>query len=233
MPKDEAEAVKWYRAAAEQGQAEAQFNLAGCYRNGWGVPKDEAEAVKWYRAVAEQGDVEAQSILGLGYLLNTWGEGVDLAEAEKWLRLAAEQGDEPSQKALKQAEDFRVLLKKAQQGDAESQYRVSFQYELDAYTGGWSIKKGGRPEEDACYWLKEAAKRGHEAARREVSAAGYKSCLKEAREGKPMSMFSVAMRYEYGMGTKKNMEKARYWYKKAAEKWHYRSKQKLQEMEWE
>ena len=46
-------------------------------------------------------------------------------------------------------------------------------------------------------------------------------------------MFRVAMRYEYGMGTKKNMEKARYWYKKAAEEGHYRSKQKMQEMGWE
>ena len=58
--------------------------------------------------------------------------------------------------------------------------------------------------------------------------------LKAAREvGDRVSYFQVAYRYEYGMGTKKNMEKARYWYKKAAEKGHYRSKQKLQEMGWE
>ena len=53
-PKDYAEAVKWYRKAAEQGDAEAQFNLGLMYADGEGVPKDYAEAVKWYRKAAEQ-----------------------------------------------------------------------------------------------------------------------------------------------------------------------------------
>ena len=48
------EAVKWYRKAAEQNDAEAQNDLGACYANGQGVAKDEAEAVKWYRKAAEQ-----------------------------------------------------------------------------------------------------------------------------------------------------------------------------------
>jgi len=35
---DDAEAVKWYRLAAEQGDANAQFNLGGMYEDGEGVP---------------------------------------------------------------------------------------------------------------------------------------------------------------------------------------------------
>ena len=53
--KDEAEGVRWYRMAAEQGLAGAQFNLGVMYDNGRGVLKDEAEAVRWYRMAAEQG----------------------------------------------------------------------------------------------------------------------------------------------------------------------------------
>ena len=48
MAKDEAEAVKWYRKAAEQNYAIAQYNLGICYANGDGVAKDDAEAVSGF-----------------------------------------------------------------------------------------------------------------------------------------------------------------------------------------
>ena len=60
VPQDYTEAVKWYRLAAKQGYASAQFNLGVMYDNGWGVPQDYNEAVKWYRLGAEQGDASAQ-----------------------------------------------------------------------------------------------------------------------------------------------------------------------------
>ena len=41
VPKDYTEAVKWYRKAAEQGNATAQSNLGHRYYNGEGVAKDE------------------------------------------------------------------------------------------------------------------------------------------------------------------------------------------------
>jgi TPR repeat protein len=50
---DNAEALKWYRLAAEQGHANAQYNLGFMYANGKGVLEDFAEALKWYRLSAE------------------------------------------------------------------------------------------------------------------------------------------------------------------------------------
>ncbi|MCL2725942.1 MAG: SEL1-like repeat protein [Polyangiaceae bacterium] len=55
--------MKWWRKAAEQGDAEAQAALGFMYSEGRGVAKDEAEAVKWWRKAAEQGYEEAQSAL--------------------------------------------------------------------------------------------------------------------------------------------------------------------------
>ena len=83
--------MKWYRMAAEQGNAAAQYSLAVMYTSGRGVIEDDAEAVKWYRLAAEQGYAAAQNNLGFMYAN---GEGVpkDDAEAVKWYRLAAEQG---------------------------------------------------------------------------------------------------------------------------------------------
>src|SRR5712691_4348728 len=43
------------RAAAEEGEAKAQFNLGVMYDNGQGVPQDYNEAAKWYTKAAEQG----------------------------------------------------------------------------------------------------------------------------------------------------------------------------------
>jgi TPR repeat protein len=67
--------VKWYRKAADHGNAIAQSNLGLCYYNGNGVTKDYAEAVKWYRKAADQGNVEAQFNLGCLYY---FGHGVQI-----------------------------------------------------------------------------------------------------------------------------------------------------------
>ena len=64
LTKNEADAVKWYREAAEQNLAAAQFRLGVCYEFGQGVAKDEVDAVKWYRKAAEQNHPWAQWTLG-------------------------------------------------------------------------------------------------------------------------------------------------------------------------
>ena len=58
-----AEAVKWFRAGAEQGYVQAQYSLGVCYENGWGVGKDLEQAVKWYSVAAEQGSEAAKEAL--------------------------------------------------------------------------------------------------------------------------------------------------------------------------
>jgi TPR repeat protein len=53
-PQDYTEAVHWYRKAAEQGWADAQFNLGLYCVYGRGVPKNPVVAYKWFRLAAEQ-----------------------------------------------------------------------------------------------------------------------------------------------------------------------------------
>ena len=55
MAKDYSEAVKWWRKAAEQNLAQAQFNLGNSYAMGQGVTKDYVEAYKWVLLAAAQG----------------------------------------------------------------------------------------------------------------------------------------------------------------------------------
>ena len=56
VAQDWAEAVRYYRQAAEQGLADAQFALGGCYEEGEGVAQDWAEALRYYRLAAAQSD---------------------------------------------------------------------------------------------------------------------------------------------------------------------------------
>ena len=55
VPQNDAEAVKWYRYAAEQGHAVAQNNLGALYINGLGGPKDPILGLAWLLLSAEGG----------------------------------------------------------------------------------------------------------------------------------------------------------------------------------
>ena len=90
--KKPAKAVEWWRLAAEQGDPEAQFNLASAYMTGTGIEQDKGRALDWLVKAAEQGVVSAQSKLGL---LFATGEGIarDPIEAHKWFLLAGQAGD--------------------------------------------------------------------------------------------------------------------------------------------
>jgi TPR repeat protein len=48
VPWDYAEAMKWFRLAADQGYAQAQANLGAMCENGQGVPPDYATAYMWF-----------------------------------------------------------------------------------------------------------------------------------------------------------------------------------------
>ena len=103
IEKDEVEAAKWYRKAAEHGSAEGQVKLAYCYWRGNGVDRDETEAARWCRKAAEQGCAEAQCRFG-DCCRDGWGVEKDESEAAKWYRKAAEQGHPDAKKALDELE---------------------------------------------------------------------------------------------------------------------------------
>ena len=60
--KDEAEAVRWFRLAAEQGVASAQFNLGLMYAKGEGVLKDSVLAHMWFNIAGANGYARARKL---------------------------------------------------------------------------------------------------------------------------------------------------------------------------
>ena len=64
LPKDDVQAVYWYRKGADAGNAYGMAQLAVMYEAGrGGLPKDEAQAVAWYRKAAQLGNDFAQKAL--------------------------------------------------------------------------------------------------------------------------------------------------------------------------
>ena len=111
---DYQEAMKWYRKAAEIGDAMAQFMLGAMYDSGQGTPENREEAIKWYRLAARQGVSPAQFNLGVMY---GEGQGVprDYVIAHMWYNLAAAQGNE---NARQNRDAIANLMTPAQLDDA-------------------------------------------------------------------------------------------------------------------
>ena len=181
---DITEAVKWYRIAAENGHAAAQFTLGGCYDDGNGVLQDKPEAAKWYRKAAEQGMPTAQFNLGVFYD-NGWGVAKDNAEAVKWHREAAENGNVKAMYNLAlcydngkgvvqdQTEAVKWYRKAAEQGHVDAQYNLAVSLKI-----GEGI---AQDEAEAAVWFRKAADQGDKAAEEEYTLLTERPSNKKKR----------------------------------------------------
>lgn len=88
VERDVQQAIYWYQLAAEQGLAEAQYNLAHLL-----VDEDisTVAAAEWMQKAAEQGMPDAQYLLGIIYAEGI-GTVMDETKAKLWLQRAIDQG---------------------------------------------------------------------------------------------------------------------------------------------
>ena len=190
VAKDQVEAAKWYRRAAEQDLPEAQHNLGVSYADGQGVAKDEAEAVKWFRKAAEQNLPEAQFNVGIYY---HEGRGVtrDDKEAVKWYRKAAEQNCGPAQYSLglcyakgegvakDDAEAVKWYRKAAEQNFADAQYGLGL-----CYAKGQGVAKD---YVEGYKWMLLAEARGNEEAKTGVTILAGQMSREQTAEGQKLA----------------------------------------------
>jgi uncharacterized protein len=102
VTQDVKEAVIWFRRAADQGDAVAEFLLGNQYASGKGVPQDYSEAMIWFQKAAEQRHPVAMLYLGVMY---AEGRGVPQhnVRAHMWFSLSAAQGEQRAVKTLEMA----------------------------------------------------------------------------------------------------------------------------------
>jgi hypothetical protein len=233
VAKDQVEAAKWFRRAAEQNLPGAQHNLGVSYADGQGVAKDEAMAAKWFRKAAEQNYSDAQYSLGICYE-NGRGVGKDEVEAAKWYRKAAEQHLPEAELNLgncyangqgvtkDEVEALKWYRKAAEQNDAGAQCNLGFCYgngegvakdEVEAVK--WFRKAAGQNNARAQYNLGIACANGKGAARDEVEAGKW--YRKAAEQNLLEAQFRLGFCYAEGQGVAKDEVEAVKWYRKAAE----------------
>ncbi len=86
-----AEALHWYKEAAEGGHPGAWADVGRCYAEGIGTPKDEAYAAECFEKEIPSGNLDGYNRLGKAYLLGL-GVSVDHEKAFQLLNHAYEKG---------------------------------------------------------------------------------------------------------------------------------------------
>lgn len=169
---------------AQQGDVEAQVQLATAYRSGQGVEKDMCLAFEWFKKAAMSGHAHAQYNLAMRYF-NGQGVERDFKHATLWFAKAADQGHVQALYALgfrylngdgvdkNRAVAMEIFEKVAQHGFAYAQYNLGKQhYDFLQY-------------ELAVTWLQKAVLQDY-----------------------PQAMLLLATCYELGRGVSVDKEKA-------------------------
>ncbi len=221
---------------AEQGEAEAQYELGKLYKIGYGVPKDVGAAAMWFQKAAVQGHAAAQFEFGYCYRS---GKGVleDDTAAAAWFLKSAEQGNTEAQSMLGTcylhgtgvpkdlAESAKWFRTAAEQGDTWAQWTIGVCYSTGA----------GVPKDDAeaVKWVRKAADQGVAEAQQGLGGFYYFGLgvpedhtvavtwfRKAAEQNLASAQFALGLCYARGHGVKQDDATAVTWFRKAAEQGH-------------
>lgn len=229
---------------ANDGDAQAQFELALCYANGTDVEKNTELAFDWHKKAAEQGHVNAEFALGLYYLLgkdqmqqtqeivNKWGLGHNPGEnVDPAFELAVIQFF-----AVKVGADddlaFAWLKKAAEQNHAEANYWLGQCYlnsigtaqDYESAFGCFRIAaEQGIAESQyplaCCFFEGKGIEQNDE--------LGLQWCEKAAERGIATAQYRLAQCYFDGDCVEQNNDLALSWLKKSAENHYAKAKSRL------
>ncbi len=214
---DEAEAVHWYRVAAEQGHCEAQYKLGSRYAEGRGVPKDDTEAVYWLSRAAAQDHLYA--IVDLAY---RYDEGIGIpSDHETAVRLCS-RAVEIELPDIEQhgwdPEDHTVIYLAANFGHSGAQNVVGEFFCHDFFDRKTDY-------EEAAKWFRRAAEQGYARAQLNLGILYHdgdgmpqddKEAVRWARlaaeQGFAPAQRILGVVYEYGQGVAQDYVQAHMWY---------------------
>jgi TPR repeat protein len=188
--------VKWYRKAAEQGDASAQHYLGLMYEKGKGIKKSDVYAFQWFNIAASNGDKTAKA-----YRDKTARRlsSAQINAAMNKLGVMYSKGDGVVQDYKEAAKLYR---KAAEQGVATAQYNLG-----KMYIDGKGVEKDYK---EAAKWFCKAAEKGDE--------KHIKGCLDFVGRGSVETQFKLGKMFQQGQGVAQDDNKAARWICGAAEK---------------
>jgi TPR repeat protein len=207
---DMQETLNQWAIAAQEGDAEAQYNLGmNCVMESGASPDYEA-AYDWFLKAATRGHAEAQNFLGWMFS-HAQGVPQDDEEAVKWFRLSAGQNNAPAQNNL------GWMLQNGrgcEQDDAEAVTWYRKAAEQDCHRGqlhyGLMCRDGRGLHKDvteAADWLRKSSDKG------DAEAA-----------------YELGKMYESGEGVEADRRSALLQYMRAARQRHEAARAKVQEL---
>ena len=215
-PDFKTEAYKYYRMAAEAGNAKAMTAVAHRLYDGIGVEKNVAESKIWYRRGAETGDPSAMRVVAF--------DSDDPAEKFKYFKLSAELLP-PSlnkQDSIKETAICYATGRGTEKNLAEAKNWIA---KLDADHVNWARIELARITGEN-FWLEQAAETSPEAmiqiAEQFVLKDDFVTALtwykKAAANGSPDAMSIIGDIYYIGEnGVDQDYSTAFAWYKRAAD----------------
>lgn len=244
IAEDKAEAFSWWKKAAEEGYAEAQFVIGRFYSDGIGVNKDEKEAFAWWKKAADQDYDFAQICVGRCYYYGTgttkddeksmfyYGKIKSNTQSYIWLFKDSQEDNTAALICLgnlkynsdeKKYTAVRYYKKAAELGNSVAMYKLG-----ECYYNG----KGGVDQDykEAVEWYKKAIEQGNVLAQNALGECytegrgveqDYEKAVemfkKAAEQGAAVAQLNLGKRYIKGQGVEKDFEKAFEWCKKSAE----------------
>jgi TPR repeat protein len=193
-------AGEWYRKAAEQGYAKAQYELAEMYNAGQLGEDQRSNCIPWYLKAAAQNNAQAQAVVG---------------ELPKFY---------PNNELLKSVNTIEALQRGAENGDFVAQYQLARRYQAgdgvandvgEAFKWMQKAVQNSQTSDsrvgDALYALGLMYEKG-EGVTQDLAAA--RSLFVQAQDGYllPEAAFRVGQMYERGDGVLQDDHKAAEFY---------------------
>jgi TPR repeat protein len=233
VPRDQAEALRWYLKGAEGGNTSATREVGVMYQFGWGVSKDEGEAVRRYRSSAAGGNTTAMNDLGVVYQFG-YGVAPDQTEALRWYRKSADAGNALAMRnaafmfhrgvgvTKDEAEAARWFRKSADAGDSIAARTLALMYlngigvlQDEAEAVRWFRKSADSGLADAMNDLGVAYEKGTGVAKDAAEAVRW--YRKSSDAGSGLAMSNLGMMYQNGLGVAKDEVEAVGWFRKGGE----------------
>ncbi len=244
------EAVKWYKRAAERGSSYAQYRLGEIYyphitNEFINIESSIEMSFNWYKNSAEQGYAKAQYKLAQFYAKGEYVEQSYLSAIELY-RKSANQGYAKAQYELALFYEYgngvrlsfeeacRWFRKAAIQGDKDAQYQLGVCYDY-----GKGVEQSF---DEAIKWYKKAAEQFCTKALFELGVhyyngtgvgKSYKTAVKYYNYAATINsdaQYELGNCYRYGHGVKRSYKETVKWYKKACINGNIKAKNVLGEI---
>ncbi|KAB8238544.1 putative chitin synthase activator (Chs3) [Aspergillus alliaceus] len=239
-------------AASKHGHVEACYRTALCYEFGWGTRVEAAKAQQFYRQAASKNHPGAMLRMAKACLAGDMGLGKRYREGIKWMKRATESADSqynsaPYELGLMHVEGYgddvfpdpayaaQLFTKSADLGHIEASYRLGDAYEhgklncprdpalsIHFYTGA---AQSGHPLAmmALCAWYLVGA----EPVLEKDESEAYEWAKRAAETGLAKAQYAVGYFTEMGIGCRRDILAANYWYVQAADQGDVRATQRI------